>query len=160
MHGLFEVHSQEIGNERVVARRKNCFFEVTRLSVVSAAKTHSWHDGEPSEISVRIEKLMERIDPQCAVILKVRTACEVSVKIGQARFPLVKNWPTKKRGSLNVEHDFGEPLGCFEEAIGLKSPDGGERINRIRFRDREHIIRLRVELEFAWIKILQQELVA
>ena len=38
--------------------------EVARLIVVGPAKTDSRHDGEPPEIGVRIEKLMEGIDPQ------------------------------------------------------------------------------------------------
>src|SRR5947207_7561369 len=70
------IRQEKIGDEWVGIRSENSFAQVTRLIVVRSAKTDPWHHGEPPEISVRIEKLMEGINAQRGVILKTGTAGE------------------------------------------------------------------------------------
>src|SRR5450631_3060989 len=103
---------------------------------------------------------MEGIDAQCAVVLKNRTAFEASVQIGDAGFTFIKDRSSKKRGSRHVEHHFGKSFGCFEEIVRLEAADRGQGVCRAQFRDRDHVVWLRIDLELSWIKVLQQILVA
>ena len=94
-----------------------------------ASRRNRWRENrraarrEPAEIGVRVEKLVEGIEPQRPVVLEAGVRRELSPEIGHARFAFVKNRSSEKRSPLDVEHHFGKPLGCLEEIIGLETGD-------------------------------------
>src|SRR3954468_9882636 len=103
---------------------------------------------------------MERVEPERAVIVVWRVLREAATEFGDAGLAFVKNRATEDRQAFDVEHDFGEPLGCLEEFIGLEAANRGESVIRIPLRYREDVVWLRIELKLTLEKILENELVA
>ena len=77
------------------------------------------------------------------------------MQLRKSRFAFVKNRSAKDREAFHIEHYFREPLGLLEEVIRLETPDGGQGVIWIRFRHRDDVIRLRIQLELALEKVLE-----
>ena len=103
---------------------------------------------------------MEGIDPPGAVVFKTGIAREIAMQIGNSGLTFIENRTIENRRPFHIEHDFREALGRIEEAISLETCDGGQRVNRIGFGNRNDIVRLRINPEFALIKILHDEGIA
>src|SRR5437588_1377037 len=82
------------------------------------------------------------------------------MQLRQSRFAFVKYRAAKDREAFDIEDYFREPLGGFEKLIRLETAERGEGVVRIHFRHRHDIVRLRIDLEFALEKILENEFVA
>src|SRR5207244_576809 len=115
---------------------------------------------EPAEICIRVKQLMKGVDPSRAVILKAGILSESAMKIRNASLAFVKDRAAKKGVPFNVEHNFRQTLGLLKEFIRLKSRDRGQSIERIRFCDRNHVVRNRVDPEFALVKVLHHKRIA
>src|SRR3954469_4528899 len=81
-------------------------------------------------------------------------------QVREAGLAFVKNGPAEKRQAFYIERDFREPLCSFKEVIRLEARQRGDRVVRVRLRDRDDVVRLRIYLELALEKILKNEFVA
>src|SRR5438105_9807724 len=139
-HG--RIGQRKLADERISVGREEGFSEIASLIVIGGAKSDAWHNAEPAEIGIWIKELMERIDPPRAVVFKTGIARKISVQIRNSGLTLIENWAIENRRPFHIEHDFGQALGCIEETIRLETGEGGQRVNRVGFRNRNNIVRL------------------
>src|SRR5205807_9781456 len=154
-HG--RIGQRKLRSERISVRGEEGFSEIASLVVIGGAKSGPRHNAEPPEIGIWIKELMEGIDPPRAVVFKAGITREIAMQIRNSGFTFVENRAIENRRPFHIQHYFREALRCIEEAIGLETRDGGQRVNRISFGNRNDIVRLRINSELALIKILHDE---
>src|SRR5204863_3953883 len=101
-----------------------------------------------------------RIEPERAVVVVGGTSRKISTQLGEARFALVENRSAEERQAFYIQRHFRQTFRCLEEIVRLEPPDRGQRVVRICFRDRDDVVRLRIQLKLALEKILEDEFVA
>src|SRR5437879_6238973 len=103
---------------------------------------------------------MKCVQPDRTVILEFRIAREIPVQISHAGFAFVENWTAEKCVPFDVQNDFGKAFRLFEKLICLEASDSSHSVKRIRFRDRDDVVRHRIDAKSALKKILHHKGVA
>ena len=68
---------------------------------------------------------MKGIDAPRPIILEAGITRKISVQIRNSSLAFIENRAIENRGPFDVEHDFRQALGCFEETVRLKTGDSG-----------------------------------
>src|SRR3977135_1895337 len=86
---------QEIRNEWITAWNDRRFSQVSGLVIISGPEPRPRPHREPAEKRRRVGKLVEGIEPECAVVVVAGATREASAELGNARFAFVENRTTK-----------------------------------------------------------------
>ena len=145
---------KKIRNQRIGIWWENGLSEVSRFAVIGAAKSNARDDGKPAKVGVGVEQLMKRIEAIRAVILKPRVGGKIGTQFRESGLAFVEDWAAEKAVPLDIDYYFRQPFDDIEKAVELETRDRADRVKRIRFRQCDNIIRLRIGSEFRRVKIL------
>src|SRR5438067_5519248 len=102
---------------------------------------------------------MESIETSGAIIFKAGALRELQPQVSEAGFALIENWPAEECVTLNVQYYFRQAFCCRKKLVRLKAHDPCQRVKRVRLRQGDDVIRVRIDSKFPLIKILHNVLI-
>src|SRR5260370_150849 len=103
---------------------------------------------------------MEGVEASAPIILEAGTLRELQLQISKAGLPFIKNGSPEKCVTLNVQYHFRQTFCCGEELVRLEAGDARERIKWVGLRQRDDVVRPRIDPKLTLVKILHNERIA